>query len=951
MADNNSLLAELEKINQLIDYLKRFQKGTSLIKTAKPLNERKREIEAQLLGSGAIAQDGSIAIGEKGVLINGVNQGDVVTGKKLVSTQVANNITINHYYGHYLSANKDKGLTKRQFHKLLGAYLQWVKQAYNHARLYGVEISNFRQPTHALSEVYVPLFFRLYSQLHRNEIDELLNEYKGDPLANQKAYVKAMHRQRSYGKKVHISKLLTLKDRLVIVGGAGSGKSTLLSHLAISLANSMLSDIPSSLTLPANRKQLLPLIIPLRNYPKYQIVSRKNHFKDEGDPRSGTFVGYISWYLKHRNPSLKFNTEFFDRILKAGGCLLMFDGLDEVVDLDIKRRLKDDIETLSREIYPDNVFLVTVRESGYSGEVLFSDEFDRLDIQPLDEIQIEEFVKNWCKRLYPEKQEEEKRSLMQAISGINLRYMERGLPPIINSPFLANMVVSIKFSENELPRERAKLYESAVKSILQASYLEAEGRDELVNWGGSWEEQRDWLSIIALEMQKGGESRAVLLEEEVIAILKEQLVPQDSIYRFISVVKLRGGLFEETMGLFQFSHLSYQEFLAARWLAKQRHNSFELLKDQILNPWWREVFLLLYGYAKMDWSKFSEEYLVWLSNIEDTHNHKLAGLELAGAALREIEQSGTDLRYSLSEKLVENLEIRELEVNPLLSTKIGNTLDALTDIRFDPDNYFLPKSYQGKNEPFYGFVSVSGEVRHDNYNKYEAGGGKEVLDTISNFYMMRYPTTIAQFRSFIDKSGYLPKDKDSLQGVTNHPVAWVAWDDAIKYCKWLEKKIIILGKDLLLKQNLSDEENKFWSGLVEKKLRVTLPSHLEWKLAAQGTDNRIYPWGNDDFLYSNTEITGLGKTCTVGCFPNGASPFGLLDMSGNVWEWTRSKVTERTSLPKFENKERENQYILCGGSFMDTPNNCRCDSKLQYSSSERFSFVGFRIAIVESNNI
>jgi formylglycine-generating enzyme required for sulfatase activity len=90
--------------------------------------------------------------------------------------------------------------------------------------------------------------------------------------------------------------------------------------------------------------------------------------------------------------------------------------------------------------------------------------------------------------------------------------------------------------------------------------------------------------------------------------------------------------------------------------------------------------------------------------------------------------------------------------------------------------------------------------------------------TLPGYWIGQHPVTVAQFRSFVDESGYRPADRDSLRGQDDHPVVNVTWHDALNFCRWLAE---------------------------ETGLPVTLPSEAEWEKAARGTDGRIYPWGDD----------------------------------------------------------------------------------------------------------
>jgi formylglycine-generating enzyme required for sulfatase activity len=125
--------------------------------------------------------------------------------------------------------------------------------------------------------------------------------------------------------------------------------------------------------------------------------------------------------------------------------------------------------------------------------------------------------------------------------------------------------------------------------------------------------------------------------------------------------------------------------------------------------------------------------------------------------------------------------------------------------------------------------------------------------------------------------------------VDNHPVVRVTFHDALAYCSWLTGKLCEwAGTPPALKEMLA-------SGGC-----VTLPSEAEWEKAARGADGRIYPWGAVfDTEKANTSEGGVGTTSAVGCYPEGASPYSVQDMSGNVWEWTRSLWGKDWSKPEW----------------------------------------------------
>ena len=141
--------------------------------------------------------------------------------------------------------------------------------------------------------------------------------------------------------------------------------------------------------------------------------------------------------------------------------------------------------------------------------------------------------------------------------------------------------------------------------------------------------------------------------------------------------------------------------------------------------------------------------------------------------------------------------------------------------------------------------------------------------TLPEFYMSRFPVTNGQYEQF-DPSH---RQKRLPKADASHPVVYVSSLQAIKYCEWLGQR----------------------DGRTYR-----LPSEPEWEYAARGTDERKYPWGEDDhrgdfanfadactiFPWREKRISdGYPETSPVGAFPRGVSFFGLGDMAGNVWEW------------------------------------------------------------------
>ncbi len=233
----------------------------------------------------------------------------------------------------------------------------------------------------------------------------------------------------------------------------------------------------------------------------------------------------------------------------------------------------------------------------------------------------------------------------------------------------------------------------------------------------------------------------------------------------------------------------------------------------------------------------------------------------------------------------------------------------------------LEKDATTRNIDYNKFIQVEGSV----YNM-----GRIGKKSRKKFAISKYPVTNIWFEEFMNDKGYTKLDylgrseedkeiKDFLRNLKEkqprywdahrfnqdfQPVVGISWYEAMAFCKWYSKKT----------------GEKYY-----------LPSEEKWQAAAEGIAANIYPWGNEwDKLKCNNEELGLNRTTVVGAFKRGETQSGIVDMSGNVWEWTRS----------IDGSGR----VLCGGSWHNGSNSCRVNFRIVGSTTYRRSILGFRVA-------
>jgi formylglycine-generating enzyme required for sulfatase activity len=165
--------------------------------------------------------------------------------------------------------------------------------------------------------------------------------------------------------------------------------------------------------------------------------------------------------------------------------------------------------------------------------------------------------------------------------------------------------------------------------------------------------------------------------------------------------------------------------------------------------------------------------------------------------------------------------------------------------------------------------------------------------SLPEFKISRYPVTVSQYRVFVAApDGYaraewwqelpvtVPRKPRPAFDFANHPVTGVSWCDAIAFCRWLSAKL---------------------------DCQITLPAEQQWEKAARGTGGQPWPWKGRMYLvgYANVDErdehnpigpTYLRSTTAVGLYPWGKSPYGVMDMCGNVWEWCLNDADDQEGL-------------------------------------------------------
>ena len=756
---------------------------------------------------------------------------------------------------------------------------------------------------------------------------------------------------------------------LVIKGDPGSGKSTFANYITYCFSTQTTERL-------ANWKKddvdLLPVIVILRDF-----VRAFKKLPAQAEPRH--IWDFIEKRLKDQN--LSASSKPIQELLEQGKAIVFLDGLDEVSTTAQRVFVRDAVHAFV-ERFKKNRFVVTCRILSYTepksqGEPdLRLTAFPEFELAPFSKDKINSFIDHWYGELTslgivtPELAEDLNKGLKAAVQRTELR-------KLAENPLLLTVMAVVNTHKGRLPDARALLYKETVEILLwqweQASkgqdgarlrqlLLQAECSDtdlEQVIWKLAYEAHAQTDVNNDDEETLAGISE-INLQKSLAAINKGDINWAASV---IETMKLRAGLLlERDNNIFTFPHRSFQEFLAGTYLESKDDfvsRAKELANDQLL---WRQT--ILWAVSRRVYIRGSLDgplaLVAELCPTREPRDEKewskvwLAGTILLEIGLPRVERADSELGKELLPRVQNRLkELMEgSHLTPRERAEAGDTLAKLGDLRFDSERWYLPKGN------LFGFVPIPageflmGTKQEDIKGLIEKFGGDEddYKDEVPkhkihlpDYYMARYPVTLAQFKTFVDESGYKLQDDNSLRGVPTHPVVYVTWFEAMAYCNWLSEKLKSVAPDQSVR---NEAEEKFWQGIKSGRLIVTLPSEAEWEKSARGMDGRLFSWeGEFDQGKANVNMN-IGRTSAVGCFPHGKSTYDLLDTTGNVWEWTRSENKKYPFDPKSKMEKIDNRNtlrVLRGGSFGDYVRLVRCACRLRHSPDGRYYDVGFRV--------
>jgi predicted NACHT family NTPase len=412
---------------------------------------------------------------------------------------------------------------------------------------------------------------------------------------------------------------------MVILGDPGSGKSTLLQYIALEWAELPLRDLPL---------KPIPLLIELRTYVRNHETNKCKNFLDFLEKGSG---------LTYHFPQQELHEK-----LRNGGAIVMFDGLDEVFEPAKRKEIISDIHRFTND-YKDVRVIVTSRVIGYQPQQLRDAEFYHFMLQDLESEQVEDFIERWHNLTYQNEGERERKSerLRRAIKDSS------AINQLSGNPLLLTMMAILN-RHQELPRDRAELYNQASRILLQQWDMERALVDANIDRKTiDYKDKQEILRRVADFMQQNKEGLAgnLIDENNLENIIKDYLKSVD----INDVRTVARALMEQLRvrnfilcsvggGYYAFVHRTFLEYFCAwsfvwQFMVTQTLGKDGLINDVFGSHWrdekWHEVLRLISGMID---AKFVGDIISYLME-QDGEEKKFQNLFLAGKCMSEVRSS------------------------------------------------------------------------------------------------------------------------------------------------------------------------------------------------------------------------------------------------------------------------------------------------------------------------
>jgi HEAT repeat protein len=439
------------------------------------------------------------------------------------------------------------------------------------------------------------------------------------------------------------------KKKAVLLGAPGSGKTMLVSYFALMLCEQGQSD-PKSIGFEAG-EDWLPVVVRIRDW----ILQ----------PKMG-LLEYLRQYAEESLCAKALPQGFFEHWLDRGRALILLDGLDEVAEEAQRRKVAEQIETFLHQ-YRENPAVITSRPAGYRWDFFNLDEFPHYTLEPFDDKQVALFIDHW----YDSRLKDDKAKADQRKADLHKAFGKSDrVKMLAKNPLLLTIITLIHRYQAELPRQRHKLYEKAVETLLTSW---DSGKEIKLYEVLAYLKQDDLLYVlkklaywIHTQGNAGEEDGGTLIDkDELLKQLSQEIKTLKSCKpheakqeadRFVDFIQKRTGLLnEQGRDRYAFVHKTFQEYLTA----EEIYDRFEEGEDEVIlehiqshlhDQHWREVLLLLVSRLKKKRAataievilKAGSEYEQWLQRdllfagwclTEDPPELKTAAPELAGEIL------------------------------------------------------------------------------------------------------------------------------------------------------------------------------------------------------------------------------------------------------------------------------------------------------------------------------